>query len=278
MKTRSFNPALDDSLDCTLAGFAHFVKKRDKVSGNSSYTISEKQTCFKMSMSKQTQCSFLRDYVKYTSYTEGRDKIYRTIQYASRFVLWYLSRHGSQSSFQQKVKNLESAITTSRKLFRMARCIDFALKAVDALRTTDEKLMIFSLIGSIGKAGWLVLDHAIWFGQIKVFTVESQRWAKISYWLWLIGVTALALRDLRKISLLTAQAKRLKSDGEKGEKIALKAEIEKARLEFLIDFSDAFIPLSALDFCSKGIGALGGVVASVAGGYIAYEKNVLANR
>ncbi|XP_071942695.1 uncharacterized protein [Antedon mediterranea] len=231
-----------------------------------------------MSMSKQTQNSVIRDYVKYTSYTEGRDKIYRTIQYASRFVLWYLSRRDSVTSFHQKVKNLESAITTSRKLFRMLRCIDFSLKAVDALRTTDEKLKMFALIGSIGKAGWLVLDHAIWFGQIKVFTVESQRWAKLSYWLWLIGVTALALRDFRKINLLVAQAKKLRSQSEREEKTAIKAELDKARIEFLIDVSDAFIPLAALNFCSKGLGALGGVIASIAGGYLAYEKNIVANR
>jgi peroxin-11B len=60
----------------------------------------------------------LDEIVRFTGRTTGRDKIYRTIQYASRLLAWYYIREGSVQTTKRSVElfqNLESLMSLTRK-------------------------------------------------------------------------------------------------------------------------------------------------------------------
>ncbi|XP_070536333.1 uncharacterized protein [Ptychodera flava] len=215
---------------------------------------------------------FARDFVKFTSFTEGRDKIYRTVQYLSRWILWYSEKRGATPSI--KVKNIESAISLSRKLFRMARTLDFLQKAADAMYMTDDVLKTFEIAGMLGKAIWLVTDHVIWFAKVKVIEVDLKFWSKISAWTWFLGIFSLLMRDLRKLQMISERAKTVKDRQDKEARKALRKEYHAARLELIKNFCDFWIPLGILEYSSKGWGATGGVVSSLIGWKQQWQKTV----
>jgi peroxin-11B len=67
-----------------------------------------------MSLSKIS----LDEVIRFTSRTAGRDKIYRTVQYASRFLAWYYikkRRIGGVERLVELFQNLESVMSTTRK-------------------------------------------------------------------------------------------------------------------------------------------------------------------
>ena len=67
-----------------------------------------------MSLSKIS----LDEIIRFTSRTAGRDKVYRTIQYASRFLAWYYikkQRAGDVLQLVEKFQNLESVMSLTRK-------------------------------------------------------------------------------------------------------------------------------------------------------------------
>lgn len=60
----------------------------------------------------------LDEVIRFTARTAGRDKIYRTVQYASRFLAWYFikkRRIGGIERLVELFQNLESAMSLTRK-------------------------------------------------------------------------------------------------------------------------------------------------------------------
>ncbi|XP_002741558.1 uncharacterized protein LOC100375007 [Saccoglossus kowalevskii] len=217
-------------------------------------------------MSFSSNPSFVRKFIKFTSYTDGRDKLYRTAQYTSRWLIWYWNTTGVvPKELHIRIQNLEAALTMSRKLFRMAKTLDFLQKIADAMYITDDILKIFQILGMTGKAAWLVADHVIWFTKIKVIKADLLMWSKISAWTWFLGILALVLRDLRKLHNLIELAKGLKYGGEKRAKVALEKELESAKIELIKDVCDLMIPLGSLQYLNKGWGATGGTISSLIG-------------
>ncbi|XP_780011.1 peroxisomal membrane protein 11A [Strongylocentrotus purpuratus] len=226
-------------------------------------------------MAKQTRPSEpIRDLIKYLSYTEGRDKIYRITQYTTRFLLWYYGNNKASQFALEKIQNLESTVSNSRKLFRMLRSVEFLQRALDALASTDNTEASLQLIGYLGKSLWLLTDHVVWMHKIKLFDVNIKKWSETSARFWLIGLLALTIKDLYKLQKLSLSLKELKRAGEPVPRQRLESDITKARLQFILDFSDVFIPLAALGYVNKGVGAGGGIIASVIGLYLVWQKTV----
>ena len=56
----------------------------------------------------------LDEIIRFTSRTTGRDKVYRTIQYASRFLVWYYVKK-RQVHRIETFQSLESMMSLTRK-------------------------------------------------------------------------------------------------------------------------------------------------------------------
>src|SRR5690349_9608420 len=57
----------------------------------------------------------VQPWLKYTATTVGRDKIYRAVQYFSRFLAWYLLRQGATKETVARFNNLKKTLGLSRK-------------------------------------------------------------------------------------------------------------------------------------------------------------------
>ena len=68
----------------------------------------------------------LDEIIRFTARTAGRDKIYRTIQYASRFLAWYyLKKRGLGAiEFFQNFESLMSVTRKGKMIFMIEFLID----------------------------------------------------------------------------------------------------------------------------------------------------------
>jgi hypothetical protein len=57
----------------------------------------------------------VQPWLKYTATTVGRDKIYRAVQYFSRFLAWYLLRQGATKETVARFNSLKKTLGLSRK-------------------------------------------------------------------------------------------------------------------------------------------------------------------
>ncbi|XP_076455647.1 peroxisomal membrane protein 11B-like [Babylonia areolata] len=216
--------------------------------------------------------------VKFNSHSQARDKIYRTVQYGSRLVLWYLTRQTERGTVEEKLKKLEAALALSRKLFRMGNSLDLGHKALDALSMPDPVLRRLAVTAHTLKALWLLLDHAIWCGKIQIVKIDVARWSKWSAWAWLIGLAASTTFDVIKLHRLQLKldsiALEMDSAGRSDLADQVKVEMHTMRLNFWRDFCDLFIPLSALQYANPGLGALCGLASSLIGFQLEWERHI----
>lgn len=216
--------------------------------------------------------------LKLWSTTLGRDKTYRTAQYFSRFLAWYLIRLG-YNEHAVKWNALKSALGTGRKMMRLGKPLEH-LQA--ALRATANSGPIGEQITTIGRqlayAGYLAYDSIIWANSVKVVNLTKEgkeRIGKISNRFWLAGILLNLAHALLKAGRLADEVKRLRSprgsekkgdDAERNAKYhSLQAARAALRYQFIIDSLDVWLPATNLGFVHLNDGVLGftGTVTSI---------------
>ncbi|CAG5115715.1 unnamed protein product [Candidula unifasciata] len=217
--------------------------------------------------------SLARDFIKFSSSTSARDKIFRLAQYGSRLLLWQLT-HGSPDRHREvitRLSKLEAALSLSRKLFRLGNCVDLAHKAVDALSIEHPGIRALTVTSLTMKSLWLFIDHFLWFGKVGVMKIDLILWTRWSLRAWLVCLIAASMADV--ILLLDVEARlHRESTGRAQRTPYLKAQVRSVRLNFWRDVCDVFIPLAGLGYASPGCSALCGVVSSLIGFLQEWER------
>jgi peroxin-11B len=82
---------------------------------------------------------------KYLAVTNGREKIYRAVQYFARFYGYYLLRHGAPSEAIQRWANLQNYLGLARKVFRFFKPVEVAQGIVKSFSIQDPVLRLIQL-------------------------------------------------------------------------------------------------------------------------------------
>jgi len=216
--------------------------------------------------------------LKLWSTTVGRDKTYRTVQYFSRFLAWWLIANGYKERAQQW-STLKSALGTGRKMMRLGKPLEHlqaALKATQVSTTAGEQI---TTIGrQLAYAGYLTYDSLIWAHAVKFIDLTKERKeqvSKISNRFWLAGIIFNLVHALLKAGRLADEVKALRSpkaseklgdDAERNAKYhALQNTRTALRYQFIIDSLDVWLPATNLGFVNLNDGILGitGTVTSL---------------
>ena len=133
------------------------------------------------------QC--LASWVAFTDTRNGRDKIYRFVQYFSKFISSCLSKLGITSR-SKWFALCSSSFSNGRKLFRLGRTLDFFLQAIneyDAIQLGRSHLT--NLLKNLALGGWLLLDSLIWFSKMKLLPNHlAENFKFFCLYLWLFGL------------------------------------------------------------------------------------------
>ncbi|OJA10839.1 hypothetical protein AZE42_00293 [Rhizopogon vesiculosus] len=220
--------------------------------------------------------------LKFGSSNLGRDKLYRTIQYFSRFLAWYLLSRGNKVE-AARWSALKSHLAAGRKLMRLGKPAEHLQAALRAAQSTSEVGEQLTTIGrQLAYFGYLTYDAVVWANAAKFISLKpstAEKVTKTSNRFWLAGILFSITHGLLKAGRLAHEAKKLRNSETWGEKdlsdeaqrevrqLALENLRADTRYQFIIDLCDIWIPASnlALVNVNDGVVGLAGFISSYMG-------------
>lgn len=218
--------------------------------------------------------------IKLGSTTIGRDKLYRAVQYFSRFLAWFLLARGHKDQ-AARWNALKSHLALARKLLRLGKPMEHlqaALRAVQAYSAAETGEQITTIGRQLAYFGYLTYDTVVWANAVKFINLKpdtAQKVNKTSNRFWLAGILLSITHGLLKAGRLANEAKKLRSrSGEKDVGAEADREMRQRTLDmarsvtrhqFIIDILDVWIPAANLGLVNLNDGVLGifGFITSV---------------
>ncbi|KAG0214481.1 Peroxisomal membrane protein PMP27 [Mortierella sp. GBA30] len=227
----------------------------------------------------------VQPWLKFTATTVGRDKLYRTVQYFSRFLAWYLFRQGYTKEIVARFDNLKKTLALSRKLMRIGKPIEHIESAVAATAVKDEFLRYCSVGKQLSYAGYLSFDALIFLDGSGAYKFKNiKRYGELANKFWLAGIVFSFISGLyktRQIQIRHETAVRGLKNQAESEKSNARTEVkalEKEQLsvnkQLLQDGLDMLIPATSLGYLDLDDGAVGlvGTVTSIMGAQSQWVK------
>lgn len=213
----------------------------------------------------------LADISKFNAQTAGRDKLFRLLQYSSRFLWYWLQKTSNRRDTVARLQNLEVTFSSGRRLLRLGRFVDALHGATRTISLPDVSLRLSLTMARIGNAFYILTDNLVWLHQVGLLTLRRDAWSRTSNKFWLLAIVAALIRDLLELyqilpMLLTAPSKG--SSLRSSLRILwASASFHKALLLDLVkNFADLWIPYTALGHARLEPGTVGllGVISSAA--------------
>ncbi|XP_041463794.1 peroxisomal membrane protein 11B-like [Lytechinus variegatus] len=169
------------------------------------------------------EASLAANIISFLGKTGGRDKLYRTCQYGSRFVWWCVQESKRDPELVKKLKGLDSHLSTSRKLLRIGKSVEFLRAAQKSIHRSDPFLQFTITLANINKASYLLIDHLLWMHRIGLVKVNSTYYGHLSSRFWLATLLLSLSTDLYAIlgvlgTLLQTDTTKVSLDSEKAVK------------------------------------------------------------
>ena len=132
--------------------------------------------------------------IKLNSTRVGRDKIFRTLQYALRAINSrpYLATDES--------RDLEKTLASFRKLLRLGTFIDVLQSARQSVHHPDFCTRILVTLARIANAMYLLGDHIVWLHRNNLLQMKDIKgWERFSNKSWLYSIILNLITDYRAI-------------------------------------------------------------------------------
>ncbi|GCB70055.1 peroxisomal membrane protein 11A isoform X3 [Scyliorhinus torazame] len=117
-------------------------------------------------------------FVKLTSLSQGRDRIFRTTQYACTLLNYLIHKNDSNKELVSKLKQLESNMSAGRKLFRLGNTVEAVQAARRNVQLSDPILRFCLTIIPLSRAVYFVCDNILWMGAVGLVDVDKEKWNK----------------------------------------------------------------------------------------------------
>ncbi|CAF0790700.1 unnamed protein product [Brachionus calyciflorus] len=229
------------------------------------------------------------------SKTNGKDKLFRTVQYGCK-LLWYLLwKSRSNKDYIEKLKKIEAAMSSTRKVLRFAKTHEMLMSALNSIHNQDYFYRYILTLCNINQACYLILDNILWLNSIGTLNLKNKK--PLNDWcnkFWLFSSILYLARDIHDlISIFQAFDEEMKRKNDPWQKYTLNEQsgaytsaksnvyktqlLKKLRLilsnqkniPLLLDtaknVADIFLPLNSLDFIKLSPGAQGllGLISSI---------------
>ncbi|XP_059146671.1 peroxisomal membrane protein 11B-like [Physella acuta] len=232
---------------------------------------------------------FVDNLVKFNSLSNGRDKLFRLVQYGSKFAWWYLQKYDVSPEVVDRLQKLGNALSTTRKFMQLGRSVDFVHGALRSLHLTDPILRWSITMSKLNQAVALLFDHIIWAGRIGLATIDKDKWSNLSARFWIVTLILNLTRDIydiitvisREVKIRTAKSSRSHyKNGISDHKTISKPKLTNTQLfvkcvtenqsvflDLLKNLCDLVLPLESLGYVkvSPGVQGLTGSVSSLVG-------------
>ncbi|XP_068459479.1 peroxisomal membrane protein 11A [Clinocottus analis] len=230
-------------------------------------------------------------FVKFTSQSQGRDRIFRATQYACALSAYLLRNNSERKDLVKKLKSLETNMSAGRKLFRLGNAVNSIEASKRTMRLSDRVLCLCLTAANINRALYFICDNVLWARSVGLIRdVDKDRWSLNSSRCYFLSLVMTLTRDVYLVLKLMAQRARDKNFRQKMEEhlnespevaeavvpqldafVFLLFESFKSQpavaLDMLKNTCDLFIPLDRLGIYQSNAGVVGfcGLLSSLIG-------------
>ncbi|GMM33899.1 Pex11 protein [Saccharomycopsis crataegensis] len=211
--------------------------------------------------------------VRLLAKTAGRDKIFRCIQYLSRFLAYYFSTIGLLDHSRLS-KSVSGDLSFIRKAFRFLKPLEHLVslgKVLDAATSVDPISRTVSAFRDSTFIAYLFFDQVMFFKTLKLIDGKSfPNAAILSGRLWALAIGLGIVNDVKNWYDASSHLRQLEThkDGKNAEIThAIKSKKYAAKRKLLWDSLDLFVALNSgkLLHSNEGKIALAGTATSVMG-------------
>lgn len=238
--------------------------------------------------------------VKFTNQSQGRDRVFRTTQYACALSAYLLRNHSNREALVAKLKSLESHMSAGRKLFRLGNTLHSIDAAKRTVQIADPVLCLSLTAANLSRALYFVCDNLLWLRNVGLLRdVDKERWSLHASRCYLFSLIMSLIRDSYVVGQLMLQRVRdkefrRKMDAHLGESpevaeavvpqldalLFLLLHVFKSHpavaLDTLKNACDLFIPLDKLGIYQSNAGVVGfcGLISSLIGIMTVVQPNL----
>lgn len=150
-------------------------------------------------------------WLKLNASTTGKDKIFRLVQYLSRFVWHNLESRKNLRDAVVRLKVIETTFSTFRKLLRFGKSLEVLHGALRTLHLPDVVLRVVLTLSRIYQSMFLVVDHVIWIGRAGLVDIDKEKWSTYSNRFWLGAIILNIMRDVYDIFTIIQKSAKCKN-------------------------------------------------------------------
>ncbi|XP_038124660.1 peroxisomal membrane protein 11A [Cyprinodon tularosa] len=144
--------------------------------------------------------------VKFTSQSQGRDRIFRATQYACALSIYLLRNNPERKDLVNKLKSLETNISAGRKLLRLGNTANSIVAVKQAMRLSDRVLRLCITAANINRALYFICDNLLWARNVGlILSIDKERWSINASRCYLYSLVMNLTQDLYVILQLMLQ-------------------------------------------------------------------------
>ncbi|XP_064649867.1 peroxisomal membrane protein 11B-like [Lineus longissimus] len=231
----------------------------------------------------------LSDVAKFNAQTAGRDKFCRLVQYSSKLTWWYFEKVDKDKEWIKTLKNLESVISSTRKLLRFGKSLDLLQASLRSLHIGDIVFRLTITLSKITQGLYLLVDHAIWLSRVGLLKMDAKKLNETAARFWITTIIMGLTRDVYEILTIlnqqykTREKRKMRSqytNGVANQTFVTRPTMSHTELfgKFVVENkpllldtakngADLFLPMSTLGYIkvSPGFQGVCGIISSLVG-------------
>lgn len=170
--------------------------------------------------------------------------------------------------------NVTLVLSRFMSVFRIGKSLHHFQVVLQTIHLHNPVQRILVTLARINRGLYLLMDHVVWAGKVKLLNVNTGYWGRSAARFWLLAVIFSLCRDLYELWLaLRVEQSRLRHDTTGGSQTLSTAVQRTLRnnpavvLDTAKNTTDIFLPLQSLEYVSLPSGVIGllGVASSLCG-------------
>ncbi|KAG9273275.1 peroxisomal membrane protein 11A [Astyanax mexicanus] len=151
----------------------------------------------------------MESFITFTNQSQGRDRIFRATQYACVLVKYLLRKDSTRKELLQKLRSLESNMSSGRKLFRLGNTVNSIDAAKKTLYLSDPVLRLCLTVANINRALYFICDNVLWARSLGFLKgIDKERWNLNANRYYFFSLVMNLTRDVYVIAQLMVQRSR----------------------------------------------------------------------
>ncbi|XP_030621833.1 peroxisomal membrane protein 11A [Chanos chanos] len=151
----------------------------------------------------------MESYLKLTNQSQGKDRIFRATQYACALTRHLLQDEPLSKELLQKLKSLESNLSSGRKLLRLGNTLNSIDAAKKNLQLSDPVLRFCLTVANINRAFYFICDNVLWARNIGlIHNINKENWSLNATRFYFLSLIMNLTRDAYVIAQIMVQRSR----------------------------------------------------------------------